>query len=64
MALIKLLAHQDEKLKKHMEWLKLRNATYLSPQIPNQMIDVIGKRLIQAQIVVRGQKCTDLYIHG
>lgn len=48
---MKLLANHDEKLKQHMEQPKLRNATYLSPQTQNQMIDVIGKRIIQAQIV-------------
>ncbi|CAM4641816.1 unnamed protein product [Leuciscus chuanchicus] len=51
LALMKLLANHDEKLKQHMERPKLRNATYLSPQTQNQMIDVIGKRIIQAQIV-------------
>ncbi|CAM4507443.1 unnamed protein product [Leuciscus chuanchicus] len=51
LALMKLLANHDEKLKQHMERPKLRNATYLSPQTQSQMIDVIGKRIIQAQIV-------------
>ncbi|XP_051528113.1 52 kDa repressor of the inhibitor of the protein kinase-like [Myxocyprinus asiaticus] len=51
LALMKLLANHDEKLKQHMERPKLRNATYLSTQTQNQMIDVIGKRMIQAQIV-------------
>lgn len=40
---LKLLANHDEKLKQHMEWPKLRNATYLSSQTQNQIIDVIGK---------------------
>ncbi|CAM4713081.1 unnamed protein product [Leuciscus chuanchicus] len=48
---MKLLANHDEKLKQHMERPKLRNATYLSPQTQNHRIDVIGKRIIQAQIV-------------
>ncbi len=51
LALMKLLANHDKKLKQHMESPKLRNATYLSPQTQNEMIDVIGKLMIQAKIV-------------
>lgn len=51
LALMKLLANHDEKLKQHMEKPKLKNATYLSPQSQNEMIDVIGKHMIQAKIV-------------
>ena len=50
-ALLKVLAGHDERLKAHLENPKLKNATYLSPQTQNEMIDVIGKRLIQASIV-------------
>jgi hypothetical protein len=48
---MKLLANHDEKLKQHLERPKLRNATYLSPHTQNEMVDVIGKQIIQARIV-------------
>ena len=51
LAPMKLLANHDEKLKQHMDKPKLRNATYLSPQTQNEMANVIGKQIIQAQIV-------------
>ncbi|KAL7841276.1 hypothetical protein SRHO_G00249670 [Serrasalmus rhombeus] len=51
LALLKLLSNHNEKLKQHLEKPKLRNATYLSPQSQNEMIDVIGKHMIQAKIV-------------
>uniref|UniRef100_A0A671VMP9 DUF4371 domain-containing protein n=1 Tax=Sparus aurata TaxID=8175 RepID=A0A671VMP9_SPAAU len=51
LALMKLLANHDEKLKQHMEKPKLKNATYPSLQSQNEMIDVIGKHMIQAKIV-------------
>ncbi|XP_063749493.1 52 kDa repressor of the inhibitor of the protein kinase-like [Eleginops maclovinus] len=51
LALLKLLSNHDEKLKQHLEKPKLKNATYLSPQSQNEMIDVIGKHMIQAKIV-------------
>ncbi len=51
LALMKLLANHGEKLKQHMEKPKLKNATYFSPQSQNEMIDVIGKHMIQAKIM-------------
>ncbi|KAL7844825.1 hypothetical protein SRHO_G00233640 [Serrasalmus rhombeus] len=51
LALLKLLSNHNEKLKQHLEKPKLKNATYLSPQSQNEMIDVIGKHVIQAKIV-------------
>ena len=35
----------------HMETSKLQNATCLSPQTQNEMIDVIGTHIMQAKIV-------------
>ena len=51
LALLKLLSNHNEKLKQHLEKPKLKNATYLSPQSQNEMIDIIGKHMIQAKIV-------------
>ncbi|KAG9282540.1 52 kDa repressor of the inhibitor of the protein kinase-like [Astyanax mexicanus] len=51
LALLKLLSNHNEKLKQHLEKPKLKNATYLSPQTQNEMIDVLGKHMIQAKIV-------------
>ena len=41
----------DPILKNHLERPHLRNATYLSPQTQNKIIDIIGKRMIQKSIV-------------
>ena len=51
LTLIKLVANHDTQLKMHMETPKLQNATCLSHQTQNEMIDVIGKRIIQAKLV-------------
>ncbi len=51
LALLKLLAKYDEVLKSHLENPRLKNATYISPQSQNDMIDVIGKLMIQRKIL-------------
>ena len=51
LAVLRTIAGHDEILKRHLEKPKLKNATYLSPETQNEMIDVIGKNLIQAGIV-------------
>ena len=51
LSLMKLIANHDPQLKKHLDTPKLRNATYLSPEIQNEMIDVIGHKIIQCRIV-------------
>jgi len=47
LALMRLVANHDERLKRHMDIPKLRNATYLSSQTQNEMIEVIGNRIIR-----------------
>lgn len=49
--LINLIATHDAKLKQHLDMPKLKNATYLSPETQNEMIDVIGQRVIKSKIV-------------
>ena len=48
---LQLLSNHDPILKAHLEKPRLRNATYLSPDIQNQLIDVIGKRIIQKDLI-------------
>ena len=48
---MRLIATHDAKLKQHLDMPKLKNATYLSPETQNEMIDVIGNRMIQSKIV-------------
>ena len=51
LSLMKLIANHDPKLKQHLDMPKLRNSTYLSPEIQNEMIGVIGNKIIQHRIV-------------
>lgn len=48
---MKLIAKQDPKLKQHLDMPKLQNDTYLSPEVQNEMIDVIDAQFIQYWIV-------------
>ena len=51
LSMLKVIANHDSILKAHLERPRLRNATYISPQIQNEIIDVIGKTMIQKCIV-------------
>ena len=51
LSLMRLIANHDPKIKQHLDMPKLKNATYLSSEIQNEMIDVIGNRMIQSKIV-------------
>ena len=42
---------QSSVLETHLESPRLRNTTYISPQIQNEIIDVISKRTIQKDII-------------
>ena len=42
LSLMKVLANHDPILKNHLERPRLQNATYLSPQTQNEIIDIIG----------------------
>ena len=46
MAMLKLIANHDPILKNHLEHPRQRNATYISPYTQNEIIDIIGKRII------------------
>ena len=50
LAILKLLANHDPVLKAHLETPHRRNSTYISPHIVNEIIDIIGKRMIQKSI--------------
>lgn len=51
LALLRLIASHDSQLEQHLQMPKFRNATYVSPEIQNEMIDIIGHKIIQARIV-------------
>lgn len=46
LAMLRVLANHDPTLKSHLENPRLKNATYISPDIQNQIADVIGKSII------------------
>ena len=48
MSILKVLANYDPTLKKHPDKPRQRNAIYLSPHTQNELIDIIGKKVIQA----------------
>ena len=50
-AMLRLLANHNPVLKSHLDKPRLRNATYISPDIQNQIADVIGKLIIKNDIV-------------
>ena len=45
------MANHDPILKAHVENPRPRNATYISPRTQNEIIDIIGKRIIQSSII-------------
>ena len=47
LALLKLLATNDDILRKHLEAPAMKNATYISPQSQNDLIEVIGDQIFQ-----------------
>ena len=47
LALLKLLATNDDRLRKHLEKPAMKNATYISPQSQNDLIEVIGDQIFQ-----------------
>ena len=51
LALLKVFAETDPVLQSHLRQPRLRNATYLSPRIQNEIISIIGYDILQAGIV-------------
>ena len=51
LALLPVLASHDRILPEHLEHPQMQNATYCSPEVQNEMIDIIGKELIQKTIL-------------
>ena len=56
LALLKDYAEHDEILKAHLQHPQARNATYISPRSQNDIIDVIGIDIIQANIIEEVKK--------
>ena len=48
---LKVMANHDALLKVHLEMPRFHNATYVSPRIQNEIIDVIGKSIIQKSLL-------------
>ena len=46
-----VVANHDPVLKAHLENPRLRNATHTSPHTQNEIIDIIGKKIIQNSII-------------
>ena len=51
LTILKLLAETNEPLREHIENPSRKNATYLSPLIQNEIINIIGKDFLQANLV-------------
>ena len=51
LALMKLLAKHDPAINAHLESPKLRNASYVSPHIQNELLNIIGKNINQKHLV-------------
>ena len=51
LAFLKEIAKRDPLLKDHLEHPRLKNATYISPRIQNELIDVLGRDIIQKGLV-------------
>ena len=51
LALLMVLGRHDKILQEHLEHPAMRNATYLSPDSQNKIIDIIGKQMIRQPIL-------------
>ena len=47
LAFLKVLATHDLALKAHLDSPRLKNTTYLLPQIQNEIVEIVGKNMIQ-----------------
>ena len=51
LALLKLLSVNDDLLRKHLESPAMRNATYLSHRMQNEIIEVLAQHMILRDII-------------
>ena len=51
LAFLKMVARHEDALIEHLTSRAMGNATYLSPDIQNELIHIIGKEVIQSEIV-------------
>ena len=51
LALLKLVANHDSTLKAHLEQSAMKNCCYTSPKIQNELIDIIGRDIIQRSLI-------------
>ena len=61
LALVREIAHYYPLLKKHLEDPLLKDVIYLSPKSQNELIDIIGIRIIQKKLV---DEITEAGIHS
>ena len=49
--MLEVIANYDPILKRHPETPRQRYGTYISPTIQNEIIDIIGKGIIQKSVL-------------
>ena len=58
LAMLKMLAENDSTLHAHLHEPRAKNATYISPSIQNEIINVIGYDVIRANIIAEVKRAT------
>ena len=56
LSLLKLVANHNEVLRNHLNAPAMKSVTYMSPQTQNELIQIMGKHIIQSDICKRGQE--------
>jgi hypothetical protein len=56
MSLLKLIANHDTALSEHMQQPAMRNCRYTSPRIQNELINIIGRDVIQKSLIAEVEK--------
>lgn len=51
LAMLKVIASYNNDFKEHLKSPAMRNATYISPKIQNELIDIIAHQIIQKKII-------------
>ena len=64
LAFLRMVARHDDALMEHLTFRAMRNATNLSPDIQNDRIHIIGKEIIQSEIVEEIKEAHFLFNHG
>ena len=62
LALVKEFAKDDSILKEHLETPRLRNATYISPRVQNEIIGIISSDIILPHLIAEVRNCPNYAI--